>query len=378
MQRPVAPRRAPDRTTPRRPGSLPTLPGGPGLLLFLGLSLALATALAAGCAGAGTGTQGSGRGPGTEPPGRRELVVYSGRKDALIQPVLEAFESETGIRVVLRSGGASELASAILEERSRPRADVFIANDAGTLENLRREGVLEPYLSERVRAVPEDLRAADGSWVGVSARVRVIMYNTTLLAPEELPRTVADLADPRYRGQVAMAQSSNESVIGHVSALRHLKGDAYAEQFLRDLLANQVIRLKGHTQVRQAVGKGEFKLGWVNHYYYFLERADGSPVGVIWPDQGPDDPGAVFNVAGVGIVKGGPNPEAARAFVDFLLTPAAQELFARLNMEIPTLPGVPTAEGVPDLGSLKRAPVPLEVLGRELHRTVDLLEKVGF
>lgn len=344
---------------------------------LVALALALALAVAAGC-------RRPAQGPAEAQPvpsgsgGPQTLVVYSGRKDALIKPVLDAFTAATGIQVELRSGGASELANAILEERQNPQADVFIANDAGTLEKLRMEGVLEANLTDAVQAVPEDLRAADGAWVGVSARARVIMYNTTLLSEADVPRTIAGLTDPRWKGKIAMAQSANESVIAHLTAIRALQGDDAARAFMEGLLANDVAFLQGHTQVRQAVGKGEFPLGFVNHYYYFLEKADGSPVGIVWPDQGPDDVGVVVNVAGAAIIRGAKHPDAARRFIDFLVTPAAQGLFARLNYEIPTLPGVPTAEGVPALADLRRAPVPLELLGRELDATLDLIEATGF
>lgn len=354
-----------------------------GLTLILVLGV-----FVAGCGSTGAGGTGQ---PGSSPaggeakqePGGGEkgsepgtLVIYSGRKEPLVMPVVEVFEKATGTRVVVRSGGASELANAIMEESRNARADVFIANDAGTLEKLRREGLLQPHLSAAVREVPADLRAEDGSWTGVSARVRVIMYNTQAVGGSDLPRSVFDLTDPRWRDQVALAMSANESLIGHITAIRIVKGDRAAEDFMRGLMANNARSLKGHTEVRQAVGKGEFALGLVNHYYYHLQKAEGSPVGVIYPDQGPGEMGAAVNVAGVGIIKGARNPAAARAFVDFLISPPAQEMFARLNFEIPVLPGVPVHEAQP-LGSFRRAPVRLEQLGQELEATMDLIEKVG-
>lgn len=307
---------------------------------------------------------------------QKELVVYSGRKEPLIKPVLEMFEKESGIKVVLHSGGASELANAILEEGGKPRGDVFIANDAGTLEMLRLKGALMPNTSARVRSVPEDLRASDGSWVGVSGRARVIMYNTQLVSKSELPKSVMDLVDPKWRGQVAVASSQNESWIAQISAMRVVLGERATEKFLRDLVRNQVKVLPGHTQVRNAVGKGEFKLGLVNHYYYHLEKQDGSPVGVVYPDQGAKDMGALVNIAGVGIIRGARNESAARQLVDFLLSPGAQALFAKLNFEIPTLPGAQVYEARP-LEEIKRMKVNLERLGKELDATLDLIEKVG-
>ncbi|SDF66964.1 extracellular solute-binding protein [Sporolituus thermophilus] len=337
------------------------------VLALLALSILLAFAIA-GCGSSETAK--------TEQAKPTQLVVYSGRNEKLIKPVIEQFEKETGIKVVLRAGGASELANAVMEEKNNPQADVFIANDAGTLEVLRSQGLFQPNNSDAVKKVPADLRADDGSWVGVSARSRVIMYNTKLVKESELPKSLFDLADPKWKGQVAMAISSNESVVGNVTVIRQVKGDKAAEDFLTALKANDVKVLKGHTEVRQAVGKGEFKLGWVNHYYYELEKAAGSPVAAIYPDQGPSDMGVAVNVAGVGIIKGAKNTEAAKKFIAFLLQPSIQKIFAEVNYEYPVIPGVP-AKAEKSLNDFKRADVKLEVLGKELKNSMNLLEKVG-
>jgi iron(III) transport system substrate-binding protein len=342
--------------------------------------LLLAAVFVAVLALAGCGTKAGDTGGTTEKEGSKaetkELVIYSGRKEKLIQPVLDAFTEETGIKVTMRAGGASELANAIMEEKNNPQADLFVANDAGTLEKLRLEGLLDTYDSEAMSKVPADLKSEDNSWTGVSARTRVIMYNTNLIKEEELPKSVFDLTDPKWKGQVAVAKGSNESVVGHITAIRKIKDEKTAEDFLKGLLANQVKVLKGHTEVRNAVGKGEFKLGLVNHYYYHLQKQEGSPVGVIYPDQGADQMGTVVNVAGAAIIKGAKNAEAARKFMDFLLKPETQQLFAEVNFEIPVLPGVPVKDAKA-LDGFKRADIKLDVLGKEIDNTMNLLEKVG-
>lgn len=334
-------------------------------------SISLLATVLAGCSL--PGEQKASAGEKTAPS---SLVAYSGRKEPLIKPVLDAFEKETGIKVTLRSGGASELANAIIEEQKSPGADVFIANDAGTLEMLRLKGLLQPNASPALDAVPADLKSADGSWIGVSARSRVIMYNSNLVKESDFPGSIKDLADPRWKKQVAIASSSNESVIGHITSLRLVQGDGETEKFIRGLMANQVQSLKGHTEVRKAVGSGEFKMGIVNHYYYHLEKKDGSPVGVIYPDQGEGQMGVPVNVAGAAIVKGAKNSHSARRFVDYLVKPETQELFARLNFEIPVVDGVPAGEAR-KLKDFKRSQVRLEQLGSELNKTINLIEKVG-
>lgn len=308
----------------------------------------------------------------------KEIVIYSGRKEQLIKPILDDFEKKTGIKAVYRFGGGSELANAILEEKNNPKADVFLATDAGTLEMLKIKGALEPFKAAAVNSVPSDLRAADNSWIGVSGRVRVIMYNTNLVKdPAELPKSMFDLTNAKYKGQVAMAKSNNESLISQVSAIRVIKGEDAAKEWIQGLMKNDTKFLGGHTDVRKAVGKGEFKYGIVNQYYYHLEKKDGSPVAVIYPDQGEGQMGALMNVSGLAKVKGSKNADAAEKFIEFVLQPETQALFGKLNFEMPTRKDAAAAEDVLSVDKFKRTPIPLEKLGSELDKTMNLLEKLG-
>ncbi|MFZ5825162.1 MAG: extracellular solute-binding protein [Bacillota bacterium] len=338
-----------------------------------GLTVALSLLLSA-CGGAANRSEGASN---PAKSASQELVIYSGRKENLIQPVVAAFEKQSGVKVVLKVGGATELANLVMEERSAPRADIYLSNDAGALEKLRMESVLEPYTSERLKAVPVDLKAPDNTWHAVTVRARVIMYNKDLVSESELPARLFELADPRWKDQVGMATGANESVIANVTALRITEGEQATERFLTDLKRNGVKIFKGHSDVRRAVGRGEIKLGWVNHYYYHaqLKEKEFNNVGVIYPDQ--SGQGVTVNIAGAAIVKGARNMANARAFMDFLLTPETQKLFAEVNDEMPVLPGVPVAPGVRPLGEFKRNPVKLGKFGAEWDKSVRLIDKIG-
>lgn len=306
-----------------------------------------------------------------------ELVIYSGRKDSLVQPVIDAFQKQTGVKVTMKAAGATELATLILEEKSNPKSDIYIANDAGALEKLRMEKALEPYTSDKLKAVPADLKAADNSWHAVTTRARVIMYNKDKVKESELPKSLKDLADPKWKGQIGMATGANESVIANVTALRVIEGEEATEKFLSELKKNEIKVYKGHGDVRQAVGKGEIKLGWVNHYYFFqqLNEKSNNNVGVIYPDQ--EKGGVTVNISGAAIVKGAKNMANAKAFMDFLLTAETQKLFAEVNFEMPVLPGVATAKGVKPMADIKRNPVKLGDFGTQWDKSVKLIEKIG-
>ena len=304
----------------------------------------------------------------------KELVIYSGRKEPLFIPIVKKFEEKTGIKVILHSGETPALANAILEEKTNPKADVFIAGDAGTLEKLNMENILLPNSSNLIDDLDPKFKAENGSWVSVSARARIIMYNTNLVSENDLPKSMLDLTDPKWKGQIGIQLSSNESFIAQITAMRHVMGNVATEKYLMDLKSNNPVSLKSSTDIRKAVGSGELKLGMTNHYYYFLEKHEGSPVGIIYPDQ--DSMGTTINISGAGILKGAKNLENAKLFVDFLLGKEIQKMFAELNYEMPVMEGVEVKEARP-MSQIKSIDIKLEELGKELDNTINLMEKVN-
>lgn len=310
------------------------------------------------------------------------VVVYSGRREPLILPLLERFRRESGLRVTARSGGIGELANLVLEERARPRADALISNEVSVLEVLRREGVLEPYLGAAVRQVPREFRAHDGTWIGLSTRAHVMMVNRDRLAEWGLapPASMTDLADPRWRGRIVMPVFTNEYIVAWLSALRLVRGDGWTEEFFRRLRDNRPILVAGGTQVRQAVARGEAAVGVANRYYYHLQVAEGSRnIDVIYPDQGPDGMGVLVSPTGIAIVMGGPNPSGARRLVDFLAGDRrAQEFYARANFEYTVIPGVPIHPDVRPLGRVKRMAVTYQQLGELRDSTLRLVREGAF
>jgi iron(III) transport system substrate-binding protein len=305
-----------------------------------------------------------------------ELTVYTSRAEALFKPVVEAFNAKyPDVKLTVLNGSNGELAAKILEERNNPQADVLINSDTLTMESLAAEGAFQSNPSEAVKAVPDAYRAEDGSWVALTLRPRVIMYNTDLVKPEDLPKSVLDLADPRWKGQVGSADSRNGALMANLVALREIVGPEQTEAFIKGLVANDTTWFGGHTEVRKAVGAGELALGFVNHYYYHLSKAEGAPVGIIYPDQ--DSFGLVVNSTNAGIVKDAKHAELAQLFVDFMLSPDGQKVYAEKNFEYPVTPGVALAEGVPPLSDFKLADVTLKTMWDQLEPTKQLAQAAG-
>lgn len=307
-----------------------------------------------------------------------KLVIYSGRSETLIQPVIDAFtNSHPNVEVLLKAGSNSQLANALIEEKANPQADIFITTELFTAQSLAGQNVFQPYQPAGVEKLPSDFIGADNTWTGLTRRARVIMYNTELLSPQEIPQSIFELTDPKWKGQIAAAGSTNGSMQAQIAAMRQQLGEAATEEWLQGLLANDVTFFGGHTDVRKAVGAGEFKLGLVNHYYYYLQQAEGSPVGIQFPDQSEDQIGLLTNATAVALIAGAQNLPAAQAFVDYLVSPAGQKLFAELNYEYPLLPGVSLHPDVQPLDGLRLADVDVVQAALDYDATFDLIEQVG-
>lgn len=306
------------------------------------------------------------------------LVIYSGRSEPLIQPVIDAFKAKyPNVNILLKAGSNSELANALIEEKTNPQADVFITTELLTVQSLVPEGVFQAYAPAGVENIPAEFVGEGNAWTGLTKRVRVIMYNKDLVAEDEAPASIFDLTDSKWMGQVAAAGSTNGGMQAQIAAMQQLLGDEATEEWLNGLIANDVTFFGGHTDVRKAVGAGEFKIGLVNHYYYYLQLAEGSNVGVVYPDQGEGQVGLFTNATAAAVVNGSKNSAAAQAFLDFLVSEEGQKLFAEQNYEYPLLAGVPIKEGVQPLDDFRLANVDVVKSAANFNAVFDLIERVG-
>ena len=317
--------------------------------------------------------------PVAEPAdGSGDLVIYSGRTEPLLQPVIDAFKAiHPNVNVLLKAGSNSEMANALLEEKANPQADVFITTELFTIQSLAQEGIFQSYKPVGADQLPTEFLGTDHLWTGLTRRARVIIYNADLVSQEELPTSIFDLTDPKWKGQIAAAGSTNGSMQAQIAAMRQLIGEEETETWLNGLLANEVTFFGGHTDVRKAVGAGEFKLGLVNHYYYHLQKAEGSNVGIIFPDQGEGQIGLITNATAAAVVNGAPHLTAAQAFLDFLVSPEGQKLFAEQNYEHPLLSGVALHSDVLPLDEFRLADVDVVQASQDFNATFDLIEKIS-
>lgn len=336
------------------------------------LALLLAASLVA--AACGDDDDATAGGDGDELSGD-SLVVYSGRSEELVGPLLEMFEEETGIRVEVRYGDTAEMAGLILTEGSSSPADIYYGQDAGALGALAADGRLTELPASVVDQVPEALRSTQGQWVGLSGRARVVAYNTGDLSEDDLPDSILDFTDPEWSGRIGWAPT-NGSFQAFVTALRVLEGEDAAQEWLEGIVANDAQEYNNNIAVIEAVAAGEVEVGFVNHYYLyrFLAEDPDYPVANKFFSDG--DPGALINVAGVGIVDSSDRQDEALRFVEWLLSDTAQQYFAEETYEIPVVEGISPAAELPDLDALTLPDLDLDRL-EDLEGTLELLNEVG-
>ncbi len=314
--------------------------------------------------------------PATEAPKAQRLVVYSGRGAVLVEKLLAKFQADTGIPLDVRyGGGTQELADQLATEGAETTADAFFAQDSGYLGALAKAGHLRTLPQGLLDQVEPRFRDAGGHWVGTSGRARVLVYNPEKLKPEDLPRTLEALADPKFKGRFGWAPT-NASFQSHVSGLRHAWGEEKARAWLEKMKAIEPVAYAKNGLIVTAVGKGEIDLGWVNHYYLLKQKStepDIKAANYVFPEAG--DPGNVMMVSGVGITAHSKNPELAEKLVAYLVSEEAQKYFTQETFEYPTRPGLAPPADVPAIGD-RLATIDQGAL-TDLAPTLELLKSLN-
>ena len=302
------------------------------------------------------------------------LTIYSGRDEKLIGPLIQQAEKDLGMDIEVRYGDTAELAIAALEEGKNSPADLFFAQDAGALGALAQEKRTVTLSDELLKQVDQRFRSPDGQWVGISGRARVIDYNTKLVKPNELPTSVMQLTDPKWRGKVGWAPS-NGSFQSFVTAMRQLQGDEKTLEWLKAMKANGARDYGKNAAIVEAVGKGEIALGLVNNYYLyrFTENNPDFPVAHHYTRG---DAGAMVNVAGIAVLNTSDQKGDAEKFIAYMLRPEAQKYFAQETNEYPLVSGIPAPQKQLPLEKLEPPDIDLSDLA-DLEGTLSLLQEAG-
>ncbi len=305
------------------------------------------------------------------------LTLYNGQHEQTTAALVAAFEKQTGIKVAVRSGDEAELGNQILQEGANSPADAFYTENTPVLEALREKGLLAHLAPSTLVAVPARYSSAQGDWVGVSARVSTLVYNTSDVSPSQLPSSILELAQPQWKGKVGFAPSETDFQ-PLVSSIIKSEGLARAEQWLKGMQANGKVYPDNETVVAQ-VNNGQSAVGPINHYYWYRLRREVGSGGVhsALHYYAADDPGNLVNVSGAAVLKSSHEQSAAQQFVAFLVSPAGQEVIAHSDSyEYPLRPGVQPAAGLPALDRIAPAHLTPAELG-DGSQALALEQKLG-
>ena len=308
-----------------------------------------------------------------------DLVVYSARNEHLVKPVFDRYTRETGVNIRYITDKDPVLLQRIKAEGENSPADLLITVDAGNLWHAAQEGILQPVASDVLsKNVPAHLRDPGHRWFGLSVRARTLVYSTQRVAPGELD-TYEGLADPRWKGRLVLRTSKKVYNQSLVAMLMREHGEAEAGRIVRGWVANLAAPpFANDTKVMEAIVAGRGDVGIVNTYY-FGRLAEGNPdipLALFWPNQ--SSSGVHVNVSGAGVTAASKNREAAVAFLEWLSTPAAQQVFADVNMEYPVNPEVPVNPAVAAWGTFKQNRINLANAGENQVAAIELMDRAGY
>jgi iron(III) transport system substrate-binding protein len=344
-----------------------------------GAAMLLAALTLAACGGSSTGATSASQGTSSTPGSLegQSITLYNGQHEQTTAQLVNAFEKHTGVKVSVRSADEAELGNQIIQEGSSSPADVFYTENTPVLEHLREQNLLARLVPATLAAIPARYSSPQGNWVGISARVSTLVYNTGKVSAASLPSSILALAQPQWKGKLGVAPSETDFQ-PLIAAITKLNGAAAAEKWLEGIKANGKIYPDNETVVTQ-VNNGESEIGLINHYYWYRLRDEAGEGGLhsALHYYAPSDPGNLLNVSGAAVLRSSSHQAAAQAFVAFLVSREGQEVIAHSHSyEYPLRPGVAPASGLRPFEQLRPVSITLSELG-DGSASLALEQKLG-
>lgn len=312
----------------------------------------------------------------TTPQETQTLTVYSGRAEDLVAPLIQGFTAATGIQVEVRYASSTDMAATIREEGANSPADVFFAQDPASLGAVAEAGLFTTLPGDLLDLVPAQFSDDGGHWVGVSARSRVVIYNSEAVSAADLPDTVDGFTESEWNGRLAIAPG-NASFIAFVAEMILERGEDATAEWLEAIADNDPELFSGNGPIVAAVNDGAIDVGLVNHYYLLgLQSEVGETVAANHFFSTPHA-GSLVMPAGAGILASSDNQDAAQQFIEFLLHERSQTFFAEETFEYPVVAAVEPPAGLPPLSELSHPSVNLSDLATVLDTATQLITEAG-
>lgn len=313
-----------------------------------------------------------------------ELNLYSSRHYDTDEALYDNFEKQTGITINRIEDGADTLIARMQSEGELSPADLLLTVDAGRITRAADADLLQPLkVAAADEKVPDSLQDGDDLWTGVTTRARIIFYDKNDVT--EPPQTYLELADPKYEGMICTRSSTNVYMIALLGSIIANEGEEAAKEWAEGVVNNFARKPQGgDTDQLRGIISGECDIVLSNDYYYargFRKEVEGltdgvDQIGYVFPNQ--DTTGTHINISGIGLAKHSPNPENARKFVEYLLTPEAQKMIADGNDEFPVVDGVAPSEAVQKMGDFKRDSLPLNDFAKNAAQATAIYNAAGY
>ncbi|WP_461168027.1 iron ABC transporter substrate-binding protein [Tsukamurella serpentis] len=323
------------------------------------------------------GSSGDGAAPSSSgTAGGGELTLYNAQHDTLTKEWVEKFTAETGVKVNIRQGKDSELAQQIIAERDRSPADVFLTENSPAMTQVENKGLFADVDPATLAQIDNGLKPSTGKWTGIAARSTVLVYDKRKVTPEQLPKSMTDLASPEWKGRWS-ASPSGADFQAIVSAYLQLKGEQATKDWLRAMKENSKA-YKGNGAAMKAVNAGEVDTALIYHYYYYGDQAktgeNSGNVGTHYFKN--QDPGAFVSISGGGVLKSSKNQAQAQQLLKFITSKTGQEVLEKGNaFEYPVASGVPANPKLVPLADLQAPTVdPAKLNGPQV---VSLMTEAG-
>jgi len=318
---------------------------------------------------------------GCEPLGddRGEVVVYTSLDQQLSEPILREYErtSRVKTRIVYDTEATKTtgLVNRLLAEKNAPRADVFWNSEMVRTIVLKRAGVLAPYRSPSAADIPEQFKDPAGYWAGFAARVRVLAVNTSLLTPQEWPKSFNDLVRPEWRGRFSMAYPLFGTTATHAAALFAVWGPERTKAWLRGLVENGADVVDGNSTARDRVVAGSVPVAMTDSDDVAVARSQGHSIAMVFPDA--QGQGTLVIPNTVALIAGAPHPAAGKALIDHLLSPEVERALSEAGgAQIPLRKQVPWPAALPPRETLRPMPVNFEAVADHLEASAAFCREV--
>ena len=283
------------------------------------------------------------------------VVVYTSVDQVFSEPVLKAFEKETGIKIKAiydtEETKSTGVLNRLLAERNNTQCDVFWSGDPVRTIVLKNYDIIQPYNSEMAKGIDATFKDADAYWTGFSARARVLIYNKDILSRADVPQSIFDLVKVQYKGNVAIANPLFGTTTFHISAIFDALGDDRAKQFMMDLKTNEVIIATSNGDVKKRVMQGQVACGLTDTDDAYEAMKESDRVDIVFLDQG--GIGSLIMPNTVNLMKNSPNAENGKKLIDYLLSKDTESRLAISCAQMPLHKGVETPQDITSLDNIK-------------------------